>query len=97
MGVSRKQSKPNFPENEHFLPPDTHTYVCVSGGKKYSFFVKFGALCSFGTPVLRFVLLPYYRRTIKTIDKTFFCIATECSGVFRTQLNVYDGAFSENS
>ena len=23
--VSRKQSTPNFPENEHFLPPDTHT------------------------------------------------------------------------
>ena len=27
MGVSRKQSTPNFPKNEHFLPPDTHTYV----------------------------------------------------------------------
>ena len=26
-GVSRKQSKPNFPKNEHFLPPDTHTRV----------------------------------------------------------------------
>ena len=23
--VSRKQSTPNFPKNEHFLPPDTHT------------------------------------------------------------------------
>ena len=23
-GVSRKQSTPNFPKNEHFLPPDTH-------------------------------------------------------------------------
>ena len=22
MGVSRKQSTPNFPKNEHFLPPD---------------------------------------------------------------------------
>ena len=32
MGVSRKQSTPNFPKNEHFLPLDTHTYV--SGGKK---------------------------------------------------------------
>ena len=21
-----------FPKNEHFLPPDTHMYVCVSGG-----------------------------------------------------------------
>ena len=24
----------NFPQNEHFLPPDTHTYICISGGKK---------------------------------------------------------------
>ena len=48
-GVSRKQSTPNFPKNEH-LPPDTHTYV-------------FGVLCFLETPVLRFALLPYYRRT----------------------------------
>ena len=27
-GVSRKQSTPDFPKNEHFLPFDT--YVCVS-------------------------------------------------------------------
>ena len=33
-GVSRKQSKPNFPKNEHLLPPDTDMFVCVSGGKK---------------------------------------------------------------
>ena len=26
MLVSRKQSTPNFPKYEHFLPPDTHTY-----------------------------------------------------------------------
>ena len=25
-GVSRKQSTPNFPKNEYFLPPDTHTW-----------------------------------------------------------------------
>ena len=36
-------------------------YVCVSGGKKCSF-GKFGLLCFFETPVLRFALLPYYRR-----------------------------------
>ena len=23
----KKQSTPNFPKNEHFLPSDTHTYV----------------------------------------------------------------------
>ena len=44
-GVSRKQSTPNFPKNEHLLPPDTHTYVCVSGGKKCWFSEKFGGLC----------------------------------------------------
>ena len=25
----------NFPQRYHFLPPDTHTYVCVLGGKKW--------------------------------------------------------------
>ena len=46
-GVSRKQSTPNFPKNEHFLPPYTE---------------KFDVLCFLETPVLRFALLPYYRR-----------------------------------
>ena len=63
-GVSRKQSTPNFPKNKHFLPPDTHTYLCVSGGKKCSFFGKFDVLCLLKTPVLRFALLLYYRRSI---------------------------------
>ena len=53
-GVSKKQSPPNFSENQHFLPPDTHTYVCVSGGNKCSFFGKFGVLCFLETPVLKF-------------------------------------------
>ena len=30
--------------SEHFLPPNTHTYVCISGGKKCSFFGKLGML-----------------------------------------------------
>ena len=42
--VLRKQGSPNFSKNEHFLPPDTHTYVCVSGGKKCSFLGKIGML-----------------------------------------------------
>ena len=76
MGVSRKQSTPNFPKNKDFLPPDTHTYVirkkkakgkitrnvCVSGGKKCSFFGNFGVPCFLETAVLRFTLLSYYRR-----------------------------------
>ena len=38
------------------------TYFCVSGGKKCLFFGNFGVLCFLETPVLRFPLLPYYRR-----------------------------------
>ena len=60
--VSRKPSSPNFLKNQHFLPPDTHTYVCVLGGKKCSVFGKFGALCFLEISVLRLALLPYYRR-----------------------------------
>ena len=57
-----KKSTPNVPRDEHFFPPDTYTYVCVSGCKKCSFFGKFGMLCFLETPVLRFALLPYYPR-----------------------------------
>ena len=41
----------------------TRTYVCVSGGKKCSFFGKFGVLCFLETLILRFALLRYYRKT----------------------------------
>ena len=43
--------------NKHFLPPDTHTCVYESGGRKCLFFGKCGVLCSLKTPVLRFALL----------------------------------------
>ena len=43
----------NFSKNEHFLSPDTHTYV---------FFGKFGVFCFLVTLALRLALLPYYRR-----------------------------------
>ena len=39
-------------------------YVCVQVGEKCSFFGKFGVLCFLETPVLRFVLLPYYRQIV---------------------------------
>ena len=66
--ISTKQSTPNFPKNEHILPPDTHTYVCVSRGKKCSIFGKFGVLCFLETRFLRFVYLPYYRCYIEKSD-----------------------------
>ena len=90
-GLSRKQSTPNFPRNEHFLPPDTHTYVCVSGrcvsgGKKCSFFEQFGVFCFIETPVLRFPLLPYYRRVInaKTPFSSVFksCVRHICARLY---------------
>ena len=31
----------NFPKNEHFLSPGTHTYMCVSVGKNVSFSENF--------------------------------------------------------
>ena len=37
-------------------------YVRVSVGKKCSFSGRFGVLCFLETPVLRFALLPRYRR-----------------------------------
>ena len=63
--VTRKQGMPNFPKKEHFLHPHMHTYVCASEGKKCSSSENL-ALCFLVTSVLRFAILPYYRR-IKTI------------------------------
>ena len=63
-GFFKKTKHAKFPKNEHFLPPDTHTYVCVSRGRKCSFFGKLGVLCFLEILALRFVLLPYYRRTL---------------------------------
>ena len=55
---------------KHFLPPDTHTYVCVLGGKKCSFFGKFSVLCFLETPVLRLARSPYYQRIMCEIFHT---------------------------
>ena len=63
---------PNFPKNDYFLPSNTHTYVCVSGGKKYLFFGKFGVLCFLITPVLRLALLPYYQQNMNYCFQHFF-------------------------
>ena len=52
----KKTKLVKFSEKRTFLTP------CVSGGKKCSFFGKFDVLCFLETPVLRFVLLSYYRR-----------------------------------
>ena len=54
MGVTRKAKHAKFPEKRAY-----HLYVCVSGGKKCSFSVKFGVLCFLVTPVLRFTVFLY--------------------------------------
>ena len=56
--ATRKQSTPNFSKNDHFLSPDMHTLICLSGCKKCSFFGKFVAFCFLVTTVLRVILLP---------------------------------------
>ena len=45
--------------SKHFLP-----HLCVSEGKKCSFFGKFDVLCFLQAPILRFTLLPHYRRIV---------------------------------
>ena len=55
-----------------FLPPDMHTDVYASGGKKCSLFGKFDVLCFLETPVLRFALLPYYRRSVRLKKSPLF-------------------------
>ena len=61
-GISKRvfqenKARPIFRKNEHFLPPDTHTYVSVLGGKKCSLLGKLVVLWFLETPVL-----PYFRQ-----------------------------------
>ena len=65
-GVLRKQSTPNFPKRRTLLTP------WYAGGKKCSFFGKFGVLRFLETPVFRFFALsPYYQRYM--VMYTWWC------------------------
>ena len=57
---NKKPKQTNFPKNKHFLPPDTHTSVCVSWDRKCSFSGKFWRAfsCYFRFETLLFALLP---------------------------------------
>ena len=55
-GCFNKAKHAKISEKQTFLTP------CASGGKKCLFFGNFGVLCSLEISVLRFALLPYYRR-----------------------------------
>ena len=63
-GCFKKTKHVKFSEKRTFLLR-VRTLMCVSGkgsgGKKCSFFGKFGVFCFLETPVLR---LPYYRRDL---------------------------------
>ena len=65
-GCFKKGKHTRISENKHFLPPDSKKCL-FPGGKKCLFFGNFGVLCFLETPVLRFTLLPYYRRFIAVI------------------------------
>ena len=68
-GCFKEKSTPNFWKNKHFLPRQTHTYVCLSGGKKCSFFGKLCVLFFLETPVLRFNFLSLFRgNTVSEIE-----------------------------
>ena len=41
LGIIHLVRRQIFLKNYYFLPPDMHTFVCVSGGKKCQFFGKF--------------------------------------------------------
>ena len=62
-------SKQVFQENKARQISPWFVHVCVSGGKNCSFFGKFGVLCFLETLVLRFALLPYYRRSANNEDE----------------------------
>ena len=77
----KKLKHAKFSEKRTFLIPwyahvGTHTYVCVSRGKKCLFFRNICVLCFLETPVLRFALLAYYRRIWGYIMARFQISAT---------------------
>ena len=68
-GCFKKTKHAKFPDKRTFLTCwYAHTYVCVSGGKKYSFFGKFGVFCFLENLVLRFALLPCTDELLKLFN-----------------------------
>ena len=47
MGVTRKQSVPNFPKGEHFLPTDTYTLFSCKTRFEICFFALLPTLCNY--------------------------------------------------
>ena len=84
----RKQSIPNFPKNEHFLPPDMHLYVCISGGKKCSFFGKLDVLwcaCYLRFAIHPFALILTYWQLQMFLLLLCFTVQLECNSRMQKQ------------
>ena len=62
--------------------------LSVYGGKKCSFFGEFGVLCFFETPILRFALLPYYRRFLM-IDNIQYSLTQYIPACFHLLLQCF--------
>ena len=73
-GCFKKAKHVKISEKHTFL-----TYVCVSGGKKCMFFRNFDVLCFLETPVLRFALLPYYRRYTTCLEVCYTVSFPQCN------------------
>ena len=76
-GVTRKQTTPNFQENEHFLPPNTHTYIPVRIRGKERFVLRkiWWAFFSWNTrfEIFPFVFLTtsYFLKVVRTFRSVF--------------------------
>ena len=77
-GCYKKTKHDKFLKKRIFLTPDTHMHVCISGGKKWSFFGKFGELCFLVISVFKIVLFP---RTISLNWKA--CLNWKASSVYK--------------
>ena len=76
--VSRKQSTPNFPKNEHFLPPDTHT--CAYQWVRNVHFSEHLACLVFLLPPFRYLKSLFYFYRNQSND-----LASKSMGFFRNK------------
>ena len=86
MEVKRKQSKPNFPQNEHFLHPGARTYTCAYQAERNVRFSK-NLACFVLLPIFIINLMPYYRRINALFSASFIksSYAKEKTGIHSLQ------------
>ena len=76
--LQKKQSKPNFPKNKHFLPPDAHTHLCSGFLKKLACFVFLwhpfwdSPFCLIDDEFShKMLIVCYYKEVLCNITRTF--------------------------